>query len=98
MMKIDVGKAFERVDFPPSIQPPDYTFYSSGDVKTSTGVKVTGIISQEGLHKRDADKLKEKVAKNNNQVPTGIDKPVQNVGILSAVDKFFNWLNKMLGE
>ena len=24
-------------------------------------------------------------------------KPVKNFGILSAVDKFFDWLNKMLG-
>lgn len=173
--RIDVAKSFERVDKPPVTQPPDYTDYPSGDVKTTSGIKVQGIISQEGLHKRALEKpvapilvkpiapIKQKIDvaktweakclaeqraavfspnlraraydmkekrwlgepldytdypsgeaksklisqeglmkrgkdKLRERVPTGIDKPVKNVGILSAVDKFFNWLNKMLGD
>ena len=95
-LRIDVAERFERVDKPSFIQPPDYTDYPSG--KECTTVKVQGFISQTGLHKRDADKLKEKVAQKNNQMPMGKDKPTQNVGILSAVDKFFDWLNGIIGD
>ena len=95
-LRIDVEERFSRVDKPSAIQPPDYTDYPSGKVRTIP--KVQGFISQTGLHKRDGDKLKEVVAVKNNQMPMGKDKPTQNVGILSAVDKFFDWLNGILGD
>ena len=96
MMKIDVGKEFELVDKSHFFKPPDYTDYPSG--KECTISKVQGFISLTGEHKRDGDKLVHAVAAKNNQVPIGKDKPVQNVGILSMVDRFFDWINKALGS
>jgi len=103
LKRIDVEKRFRRLDDIPFKQPPDYTNYPSGDVKVgpTTFIKkgdmarIKALISQEGLMKRKVDA--KVVAKNNNQIPTGRDKPTQNVGILSLVDKFFNWLNGILG-
>lgn len=70
------------------LQPPDYTAYASGEKKK-------GLISQVGLAKttREAD---EEVLKKNVKIKE--DKPVQNVGVLAVFDKFFNWLNKAIGE
>lgn len=118
-VRIDIAKSFERVDDPPVRKPPDYTDYSSGDVKTRAMARVKGLISQEGLMKRNADikfaaydmknerwlgGLVEKgfKEKSNEIKPVKVQpgiyvKPVKNFGILSAVDKFFDWLNKMLG-
>ena len=95
-VRIDVEKAFRLRDAVSTFKPSDYTDYPSG--KECTIEKVQGFISQTGLHKRDGDKLKERVAQKNLQVPPPGDKAIQNVGILSAVDKFFNWLNALLGD
>jgi len=95
-IQIDVGEKFKRQMLTAVLQPSDYTDYPSG--KECTIEKVQGFISQTGLHKRDGDKLKEAVAAKNSQMPMGKDKPTQNVGILSYVDKFFNWLNGALGD
>ena len=56
--KIDIARTFERVDEPPVKQPPDYTDYPSGDVKVvpiTVTPKLTSVIPQEGLVKREAD-------------------------------------------
>ena len=119
-VRIDIAKSFERVDDPPVRKPPDYTDYSSGDVKTKVMGFAKRLISQEGLHKRTvdvmgmvSDRKEEKwrsglVEKDLKGKPIEIKpvkvqpgiyvKPVKNFGVLAYVDKFFNWLNKMLGE
>ena len=96
MNRIDVAEKFKSQDYPVSMKDPDYTDHPSG--KEDTIVKVQGVISQTGLHKRLGDGLGEKAKLKLKQVPPGQDKPVQNVGILSAVDRFFNFINRMLGE
>lgn len=81
----------------------------------------TGIISQEGLHKRKEEarakvmamttKLKQRVSLASAPikdkpvpkakevvVPKATDVGVSNVGFLAMVDRFFNALNRMLGE
>lgn len=95
MITIDVAEKFRSQDYPSYMKDSDYTNHPAG--KEDVHVKVQGIISQTGLHKRAGNKLQEKVALNNNQMPLGKNKPVQNVGILFYVDNFFNWLNRNLG-
>lgn len=102
-LRIDVAKSFERVDSIPITQPPDYTDFPSGDNRVyALGTSHAGVIPQEGLKKRLADThvLTAELGKSQNWVANGNVnvKPVKNVGILSAVDQFFNWLNRMLGE
>lgn len=100
MLRIDIAKSFQRLDDPSTIQPPDYTDYASGDQRLFPPSRVTGIITQEGLMKREVDKnvIKTELTKSQNWVANGSSvKPVKNVGILSVVDKFFNWLNRVLG-
>ena len=103
-LRIDVAKSFERLDDPPVKQPPDYTDFSSGDLRVYAQGQRASVIPQEGLNKRLADQhvliLELEKSQNwvaNGSVGSGNVKPVKNIGILSYVDKFFLWLNKMLG-
>ena len=96
MKEIDVADKFKSQDYPPSMQDPDYTDHPGG--AEDKIVKVQGVISQTGLHKRKQDNLQEKVKEKLKQIPPGKSKPVQNVGILSLADKFFNFINGILGD
>lgn len=95
MNRIDVADKFRSQDYPVVMKDPDYTDHPGG--AEDTIVKVQGVISQTGLHKRK-DYMTEKIAKKLKQEPTGKAKPVQNVGILSLADRFFNFVNRMLGD
>ena len=96
MNRIDVAEKFRSQDYPVVMKDPDYTDHPGG--KEDTRVKVQGVISQVGLHKRKMDGLHEKVKTKQKQIPPGHDKPKQNVGILSLADKFFGWMNRILGD
>ena len=96
MKEIDVADKFKSQDYPVIMKDPDYTDHPGG--AEDKIVKVQGVISQTGLHKRKEDGLQEKAKLKLKQVPPGKNKPVQNVGILSAVDRFFNFINRMLGD
>ena len=63
--------------------------------KSAAGKK-RGLIPQEGLAKREGDKISIQ-ARTQNDVPLGKDRPTQNVGILSYADRFFKWLNGAIG-
>ena len=95
MNRIDVAEKFKSQDYPVSMQDEDYTDHPGG--AEDTRVKIQGVISQTGLHKRQ-DYWTQDAAKKLKQEPTGKAKPVQNVGILSLADKFFNFVNRMLGD
>jgi len=103
-LRIDVEKSFLRSDNLAVQQPPDYTDFRSGEPRISIGtLQGAKIIPQEGLMKRklDAKVITAEQKQNwvsNGSVGSGNVKPVKNIGVLSYVDKFFLWLNKMLGE
>ena len=96
---INVGDKFRRQDYPSStaLQTPDYTAYAQG-------AKKIGVICQDGLMKRkaDAEVYKTSIAASSlvkggtSPVAAGQAKSYPNVGILSAIDKFFNWVNKVI--
>ena len=98
--RIDVETAFKRVDQPPMLQPPDYTPYAEGKFDTKINV-----IDQEGLPRRKEEK--EDILyppKPYHSKPiyihpkVGEYADVKNQGVLLTVDKFFNWLNRVMGE
>jgi len=99
-LKIDVEDSFKRVDDPPVKQPPDYTSFPSGDIRVYAPALRTGVISQEGLNKRLLDAKVITDEQRQNWVVNGSMnvKPIKNVGVLSYVDNFFLWLNKVLGS
>ena len=101
-IRIDVEKAFSRADDPPLIKPPDYTDYPSGDQRVYTLGKLSGFITQEGLKKRLVDAKVITAEQRQNWVANGSTsvsvKPVKNIGVLAVADKFFHWLNRVLGE
>lgn len=98
--RIDVGDQFRRQAYPinPALQPTDYTAYP-------TGAKKIGLISQVGLMKRKADAAVYKTRIAASSITKGGSSPVAvdqakshpNVGILSVVDKFFIWVNGIVG-
>ena len=98
--RIDVGDKFRRQAYPtnPALQPTDYTAYSQG-------AKKIGLISQVGLMRRrvDAAVFKTRIAASSTtkggSSPVAVDqaKSHPNVGLLSAVDKFFEWVNGVIG-
>jgi len=99
-LRIDVEKSFLRVDDPVVKQPPDYTDFRSGEPRISM-VTLEGakIIPQEGLMKRKLDAKVITAEQRQNWVVNGSMnvKPVKNVGFLSTVDRFFSWLNRVIG-
>jgi len=99
-LRIDVEKSFMRVDDPVVKQPLDYTDFRSGEPRISM-VTLEGakIIPQEGLQKRLLDAKVITAEQRQNWVVNGSMnvKPIKNIGFLSSVDKFFDWLNKILG-
>ena len=101
-LRIDVGDRFRRQDFPISaaLQPTDYTAYPTGERKI-------GVISQVGdVEKKKADtkSFKARIAVSSlvkggtSPVAVGQAKALPNMGIISAFDKFFSWLNGVIGE
>ena len=104
---IDVGEKFKRQNLPntPTLQAPYYTAYP-------LGAKKIGLICQDGLAKRklDAEVLKKHVMTNKpyggkgtfelvhevKPIPTNKKEAPPNVGVLTAVDKFFDWINRVL--
>ncbi len=98
--RINVGDKFRRQNMPsaPALQPPDYTSYPQG-------AKKIGLISQVGLMKRKADArsyktriaLADVVKGGTSPVVQYNAKPLPNKGILSGIDKFFSWLNRVIG-
>ena len=96
---INVGTAFRRQDLPSSalLQALDYTAYPQG-------AKKIGLVCQDGLAKRKvvAEVYKDRILLSpimkdgGSPVAVNSAKPLPNVGILSAVDKFFSWVNGVL--
>ena len=95
--EINVGDKFMRQDAPimKALQPSDYTEYPSG-------AKKIGLVCQDGLTKRqkDSEVFKARAYDLNNKQWLSVSavetKPIANVGLFSAVDKFFNWINGVL--
>ena len=96
--EINIGDMFKRQDAPimAALQPVDYTEYPSG-------AKKIGLVCQDGLTKRkkDAEVFTGRAYDMKNKqwlgaVPTVETKAVSNIGLFSAVDKFFNWVNQVL--
>ena len=98
-LSINVGEKYRSQGFPTSagFQPADYTSYPVGSKKP-------GIVPQDGLYKRGFDAVSYMSSigaikkGGSSPVTVGSAKAYSNVGILSVVDKFFNWLNKAIGE
>jgi len=101
-LRIDVAPSFKRVEGTVVQKPLDYTNYPSGDLRTGIVTKGSNVIPMEGLTKRLADA--KVITAEHRQIwvangSTSVSvKPVKNIGVLSSVDKFFHWLNRVLGE
>lgn len=98
--RIDVAEVFKRQDLPVSetYQPTDYTATLVGEARK-------GLISQEGLYKRAKDieavKLvifRHQAGPSKVKTPVGKGESAPVGGILAMVDKFFNAVNRLLGE
>ena len=97
---INVGDNFRMQDGGTSmaVQPADYTPYSQG-------AKKIGVICQDGLMKRKADAESYRTALLLSPITKGGSSPVAvgnakvfpNRGILAGLDKFFNWVNRVIG-
>lgn len=98
--RINVGNKFRSRNFPtsPALQPTDYTAYAQG-------AKKIGVICQDGLMKRKADvevfktflAVSSTTKGGSSPVAAGIAKPHPSNVFLDAVDKFFNFINGILG-
>ena len=106
---INVGEKFKRQNFPnsPAIQPPDYTAYAFGAKKIGL-ICQDGLAKR----KLDAEVLKKHVLVGLNKpyggkgtfelihevkpIPTNKKEAPPNVGFLTGVDKFFDWINRVL--
>jgi len=97
---INVGDKFRShiSSLTKAVQPADYVAYPQG-------AKKIGLICQDGLAKRKADIESFKTRIATAYIVKGGSTPVtpsQSVGqtnvVLSTVDKFFSWLNKVIGE
>lgn len=96
---INVGDKFKRQDLPIAKvnQPADYTAYPVGEKKI-------GIIPQDGLTKRKYDAVVYKTAiavsstVKGGTSPVAVDQAKVPSGVVfSGIEKFFSWLNKMIG-